>query len=411
MIYSVMHISILAAVLRRVESSRVISGSSSNSVSTSSAADIFAITNLAEKSQQTGRAAVNASRLLQAVGSNEADALNVVCDIIEAQFEDKVNCVCSGNPFTSFNLNCEYISKVCGDDGTVCGRPVIGLSLADGGVFSAAACVTNYERNGVAYGDTCIQVDLCEETDGFCDCTVTFDDQVCDSCTVCDGGKALSLDCTNANAEAITSECQSVDFDLNLGGGGFIAGFLPTFQGLCSDLEDAIDGRIECDCSNSGGQTFDIICETKEPQCQGNVCGEVKSKVEVVNNAIETVTACVDFATPQDLNEICTKVEICEDDNSAICGCTAIYGGKACQSCEICDGRNSLKLDCSNIREDVIIDVCQAVTAASAYEFVPDFTPRSPAPVDLSNQSSDAVVRTAPALAGIVGVALASAFL
>jgi hypothetical protein len=54
-------------------------------------------------------------------------------------------------------------------------------------------------------------------------------------------------------------------------------------------------------------------------------------------------------------------------------GCTAIYDGASCRSCEGCEGGNGLKLDCTNIWDEVIIGECQTVTAATSFEFIPKF--------------------------------------
>jgi hypothetical protein len=379
--------------------------STSSSASPLGAGDFFSTTNVVSKTQAIGFTAVQHQRALQ----EGDDSLQRVCSLVEAQFEDRVDCSCSGSPFTSFNLNCEYLDVTCGAGGRTCGKPVIALSLADGGVFSAAACVKNFERDGVALGDTCISVELCEgESNSFCDCTVTFDDQICDSCTVCGEGRGLALDCSNINAEAVTTECQAVNFDLSLNGDGeSIVGFLPSFQGLCSKLEAGIDDRITCDCSDTGGDTFSITCETVEESCTENVCGSVKTEAKIVDSEIKTVTACADFSSPLDLKETCTQVHICEDDRTKICSCTAIYDGKACNSCEVCEGGNGLKLDCANIRDDVVIDTCQAVTAANSFEFIPDFN----ITISVSNLGSGGVVVRGAPLVGIVVACLGFVFL
>jgi hypothetical protein len=381
--------------------------STSSSASPLPAGDFFSTTNVVSKTQQVGFTAVQHQRALQE-GDN---SLQRVCSLVEAQFEDRVDCTCSGSPFTSFNLNCEYLDTTCGAGGRTCGKPVIALSLADGGVFSAAACVKDYERDGIALGDTCISVDLCEdESDSFCDCTVTFDDQICNSCTVCGEGRGLALDCGNINAEAVTTECQAVNFDLSLNGDGeSIVGFLPSFQGFCSELEAGIDDRITCDCSDTGGGTFSITCETLEDSCtEKNMCGSVKSEVKVVESEIKTVTACVDYSAPLDLAETCTQVQICEDDRTKICGCTAIYDGAACNSCEVCEGGDGLKLDCTNIRDEVVIDTCQAITAANSFEFIPDFNITMSAS---TAASGGFIVRSVPLVGIIAACCLGFVFL
>jgi hypothetical protein len=155
-----------------------------------------------------------------------------------------------------------------------------------------------------------------------------------------------------------------------------------------------------------------------------NVCGGIKSEVKVVDSEIETVTACVDFSAPLDLAETCTQVQVCEDDSSKICGCTAIYDGAACRSCEVCEGGNGLKLDCTNIRDEVIIGECQAVTAATSFEFIPNFnitiaaltgddaddTSGGANASEGDNTSGSVVVRGVP-LVGIVAACLGFLFL
>jgi hypothetical protein len=187
-------------------------------------------------------------------------------------------------------------------------------------------------------------------------------------------------------------------------------GFLPSFQGLCSKLEAGIDDRISCDCSDSSGGTFSITCKTLEDSCTENVCGSVKSEVKVVDSEIKTVTACVDFSAPLDLAETCTQVQICEDDRTKICGCTAIYDGTACNSCEVCEGGNGVKLDCTNIRDEVVIDTCQAITAAESFEFIPNFNITMPATTASEGASAGVIVRSVP-LVGIVAACLGFVFL
>jgi hypothetical protein len=136
----------------------------------------------------------------------------------------------------SFNLNCEYLDTTCGAGGRTCGKPVIALSPADGGVLSAAACVKDFERDGIALGDTCISVDLVR-MDSFCDCTVTFDTKfairapsvVKDEASRWTAGMSMRKQ---------SRQSVEINFDLSLNGDGeSIVGFLPSFQGLCSKLK------------------------------------------------------------------------------------------------------------------------------------------------------------------------------
>jgi hypothetical protein len=107
-------------------------------------------------------------------------------------------------------------------------------SSADGGVLSAAACVKDFERDGIALGDTCISVDLVRMH------PIPFA-IVPSRLTTKFAIRALSVvkdeaSRWTAGMSMRKQSRQSVNqFDLSLNGDGeSIVGFLPSFQGLCS---------------------------------------------------------------------------------------------------------------------------------------------------------------------------------
>jgi hypothetical protein len=229
-------------------------------------------------------------------------------------------------------------------------------------VFSSTTCIRDYTRqNKQILGETCVSVTACEDPeDGLCECIASYQSDICRSCEICKGGKGISFDCTNINAEAMSSPCHEIDMDLDLQGAGALAGFMPEMSGLCTGLERALDNRISCDCTKASGGSYSITCKTNEVEENTAV---VQSTVDIVEGAVSAVTACHD--------ETCTFLKLCPDDKEQICGCIGTYEGEACSLCQVCEGRKAVKLDCSNVADDAKLNECQTVT--SSYEFLPNF--------------------------------------
>jgi hypothetical protein len=336
-------------------------------------------------------------------------ALQTICQAVQESFESPhdVSCTCEGATLDSFSISCQYATPVCHDD--TCGVPQIAVSISSGNVFSATTCVAEYTRNEQPLLDTCVFVNACpqngksdiEDTTSFCDCTASYGGSICGACTVCDGGRSLSVDCANVNVEAVSSSqssCTAIDLDWHLAdGAGSLAGFAPVWDGFCSQLEASLNNTIVCDCTNAVGGTFALQCHTTEPVCVHDhtaslghdestakvpnddlaFCGSVSSTVNVVNGQMESVTACTTYEAP--LGETCTALQQCptsndaevgtQTDSQAICGCMATYNGIPCASCTVCDDQVSLTLDCSNVYEHAVTEQCQPVQ--NSYEFLP----------------------------------------
>ena len=313
------------------------------------------------------------------------DGLQTVCTLVQQTFQHNVTCNCVGNIADSFSISCQYAEPICSgsDTGKTCGKPQIAISMVHGKIFSATTCVSQYTRGTLALQDTCVFVDACPDSAHFCDCTASYGGAICDQCHVCEGGQALTVDCSNVNAEAISTQCSAVDLDLQLSGGaGSIAGFAPVFAGFCSELENALKNTISCDCTtgsvlmpsrtNAVGGTFSLTCHTNEPVClYEHLCGTVETTVAVVNGKFESVTACATYDAP--FGETCTALQLC-DDNGKICGCVANYNGQMCQSCSVCENGASIMIDCSNVYVHAVTEQCQNVTAATSYEFLPNYS-------------------------------------
>jgi hypothetical protein len=109
--------------------------------------------------------------------------------------------------------------------------------------------VKDFERDGITW--VMLSVDLVRmQIKSFCDCTVTFDDQICDSCTVVKD-EASRVGLREFNAEAVTTECQAINFDLSLNGVGNRSwDFHPPFRDSVVSWKPAIDDRISCDCND-----------------------------------------------------------------------------------------------------------------------------------------------------------------
>jgi hypothetical protein len=371
---------------------------------------VFSRSSLLERANEVARFVLDAKqqqqhRTLQSISSD--NGILTICQAVEASFTGTaaslsttsapaiVHCNCLGNLEQSFSVSCEYQAALCseGDLARTCGRPQIAISMVKGRLFSATTCVRDAQRGMLPVADTCVFVDACPDPtqDGFCDCTASYGGSICGTCEICDGGKAISVNCTNVNAEAVSKECQAVDLDLELeAGAGKIAGFAPKFSGFCSQMESALVNTIQCDCTDAVGESFSVTCVTTQPTCPsaqtqdgGGVtgdgvdgstelfCGKVESTVKIVSGAMQSVTACGTYDSI--FGETCTVLEFCSEGEEKICGCVATYDGKACSSCNVCDDGTSLTLDCSNVFGDAKVETCQAVSSKTVFEFLPNY--------------------------------------
>lgn len=358
---------------------------------------IFSETNLVAEIQRMGALLEeHGRRHLQASTLEEYNALNEICRGIEATFYQNVTCSCVGAlKSDTFSMTCMYNEEICGPLDSVCGKPELGMTLLKGGIYSATACVHDYvnKRRAVEYENTCILVEMCDNdvSKGICGCNVQYGTGICQTCQVCDDKQSIQLDCTNINAEAVSTECRKVDMDLDLAGGaGVITGFLPDFGGFCSQLEEGRDGKVSCDCSNSGGGNYDVTCETIEPECVGDVCAHVSSTISVVEGTMERVKSCSNLEQPYDFREVCTTLTLCNKDvgDETICGCFATYWGDTCNSCDIGEDGLSIKVDCSNLDESAYTSDFQKVRSTTSYDFFPAFAKLPAHPESEKTQSS-----------------------
>jgi hypothetical protein len=315
-----------------------------------------------------------------------------ICALVEQAFSQNVTCKCAGTVVDNFSITCDYRESICNSDqNATCGVPQMALAMVHGQIFSATTCISQYRRGSVALQDTCVFVDACvqkadatQEADDlplFCGCTASYGGAICQACHVCDGaGTAITVDCTNINAEAISKECTALDVDLRLQEGtGQLAGFAPpSFSGFCSALEGALDNRIACDCTNAVGGSYNITCRTIDAPCDScDTVVVVESAAAVVEGRVRTVMACAENRAMA--GTTCTTVELSEDNNGteAIGACSATYNGDACTSCTLCDAaesqQQSIRLDCSNRHPAAVLTECQAIDVSSSYEFVPNF--------------------------------------
>lgn len=329
-------------------------------------------------SSQTTRAHVNMngdfiSRGLQVMTDGPVD-LEGVCAVVQEAFTSDVRCECFGSPERFLSITCDYQDSICGATGENCGRPLIGVSIVEGKMFSSTSCIRDYQRGSRRLmGETCISVTACEKAeDGICECLASYESQVCSSCSICEGGAGISFDCTNVNAEALSEPCRKVDMDLDLGGGAGILGtFLPEMSGLCTGLERSLDNRVNCDCSQAKGGSYTITCTTDENDQVQEQSVSVLSSVDVVEGNVHSVTACADHPDPY--GKTCTAFQFCEDDSKRLCSCLATYDGQSCRLCQVCDGGEGVQVDCSNVFEGAAVQECQPVQQSTSFEFVPNF--------------------------------------
>jgi hypothetical protein len=360
-------------------------------------------------------------RQLQA--ANETDGvvssssdLTDICRAVEASFrsESSVECRCMGSLHRSFSMSCEYKEEVCSnsDASVVCGKPQLAVSMVQGNVFSSTTCVKNYRRGMLPMDDTCVFVDACPHAarDGFCSCTASYGGAICRECEVCPGGRSISVDCTNINVEAVTKQCQPVDLDLDLStGSGSLAGFAPTFSGFCSELEQVLDNRIACDCTDAVGGSFSLSCHTTEDVCRkdGRLCGKVKSTVEVTDGTIHMVTTCGTYTSEPFLGgETCTHIQPCPEGQDGVCGCWATYDGKKCNACEVSQNGSGITIDCSNVHENAIVKEYQPVNLTTSYEFLPNYPVAPKEEVVLGSSNKGTATSNSLFATGFIGLVM-----
>jgi hypothetical protein len=385
-------------------------------------------------SDHDASAALGSNRFLQSSLGMDSASLQPVCEAIQSNFvtgqganeSSSVNCVCTGSTTSSFAISCEFEAPLCSPLGTMCGRPFIGMSVEAYSLFSVTACVYDYERRGSALNDTCISMEVCadeyaegqrslSEQNGtssstagstesssssssslasveFCGCTAQYGTKICPSCSVCDSGHGIFMDCSGYNPEAVTPTCHTADTDLDFSGvTGSMVGFVPNLSGLCTQIESGLQNRVECDCGDAGRGNFNLTCRLADGFCTPKeagsdlqYCGAMNSTVQFQNGTMASVTSCSDFKAPADLLATCVTFDM-DPARDEWTSCQATYGGQDCQSCSLCEGaimkdgivqrRTGVVLDCTNAGPSwAKVQACQPIESAmSALEFVPRF--------------------------------------
>jgi hypothetical protein len=390
------------------------------------------------------------------------ERVNEVCQLIQSSFlvpttssttgnvTEPVTCKCMGTLHGTLSINCDYATSVCTEptettttrssttttDSTsttaTCGIPQLGVTMVRGYVFSATTCISQYRRGLIEIPDTCVFVNTCEDmtSNTFCDCTASHNGSICSTCTICDGGKSMSVDCTNINPTAISTTCQPIDIDLDINNGaGHILGFMPQFTtgdgstttntstSFCSQVESKLENQVSCDCSTIDGSSasYQIQCSTNEPKCDVNNvhCGIVTSSIQITDGQYNpnVMTTCTKYWDP--MGETCTTIDYCNNtlfdmgtpdttnttntDNTTetsqqapvVCGCQVTYEGNVCNSCTVCNDGNGISFDCTNYNEFAYSEQCQIVSRASSFELVPLYaTTAKPSSTNTTNTTT-----------------------
>ena len=398
----------------------------------------------------------SASASITTEGDNEPSSfdLHAMCQVIERSFREEYNvtCTCAGNVIDNFSIACDYMKPICHSKSNstsslsrTCGIPQIAISMVKQQIFSSTTCIHNYTRNNILQNDTCVFVDTCAnamastEIDTsaastttttatnrelfhpkFCDCTASYGNEICSTCQICPGMNAINVDCSNINAQAISSNtCTEVDLDLHLSSSSdddqgnssstssTMAGFAPDFAGFCTQLEDSMNNTISCDCTNAIGGSYNISCMTNDRVCVHDDdihCGTVNSTVAVRDGTIHTVTACAAYDTEPFMTAsstsisaassgiTCTTMNLCNGNDSSeseyeqICSCSATYEDQTCNSCTVIRRDAStvdplilpdtayISIDCSNVNHDAITESPQPIYGSNSYEFLPYYS-------------------------------------
>ena len=410
----------------------------------------------------------SATASLTEEGDNEPTSFDLqgMCQVIERSFNEAYNvtCTCAGNVIDNFSIACDYMKPICNTDNIdtsnsttttttttkTCGIPQIAISMVKQQIFSSTTCIHNYTRNDILQDDTCVFVDTCASSSHtndvdasttttatnralfhpqFCGCTASYGNEICQACHICPGSGpiTMSVDCSNVNAQAISSPttCTEIDLDLHLSSdnnndttstssssssSSTMAGFAPDFAGFCTQLENSINNTISCDCTNAVGGSYNISCTTNDRVCvheeleeeegEDIHCGTVYSTVQVLEGAIHSVTACAAYDTEPFLTTTtsssssedisgttCTTMYLCTNDNNSseeqVCHCSATYNDQSCNSCtvirrdastvdpHILPDTTYITIDCSNVNVNAMTESPQPIYGSNSYEFLP----------------------------------------
>lgn len=155
-----------------------------------------------------------------------------ILDLVPAEIlpDFEFECGCSINFRKRYiDFDCELIDPFCvgKDDMELCiaGHAQANLTFAEEVALEVDLCADieasvslpelPIEVPDITLPETCVALKTCEGQGlrglmSFCECSVMMGDEECTSCTVCEDGKSVSLDCTEIN-EMFAFECIGLD--------------------------------------------------------------------------------------------------------------------------------------------------------------------------------------------------------
>jgi hypothetical protein len=134
------------------------------------------------------------------------------CDMIEGQFMSNTVCTCSLSKVQSsiVHFGCEHEDVSC-NKLQVCGKlaytGTVGLERP---VSTSDFCLKDLHILGEqrSFGDLCVSVDQGYDS-GRQKCRAQIGKAKC-TCSICDGGYGIRMDCSNADASLVSTRCDEI---------------------------------------------------------------------------------------------------------------------------------------------------------------------------------------------------------
>ena len=281
---------------------------------------------------------------------NSCDQVRLLDELVSPDARDSCGC-------DEATISCHYGSVCSSKNGVCAGSVDISIDFSDGLLVTSCA---NYSDS---FEEMCFDLIVSSDDQELSQCTGTYGGKEC-SCQVCEeGGRGVSIDCSEYNPLAITDGCQELT----------ATQMFSTSDGPCGELEYVVNRMPEdtatCTCNgDSVNCEYAEVCREDDGICAAPV------EMALTFEGKRSFSSCSEFTT--DFERTCVEISIAGDRLLDEC-VSATYGGNTC-FCEVCEDRTSVNIDCSIHKPLASTGGCQDVhlldlSLLQLRPFVPEF--------------------------------------